>query len=301
MNQLEAMIQAVDFIETHLQETIQVADIADAVSYSLYHFCRTFNSLIHHTPYDYLIRRRLSESARELAITDKKIIDIAFEYRFNNPETFSRAFKRMFGVQPNQWKKQQRSQSGDLAELAFHRNSLLSRLTAAHIYHINKGDYLHPKLVEKDAFIVAGLMCLVDDCPADIVRLDFLLRQLLESAGYQVEARVFYGITTYPNPSGSFHLIGIEVDQIMIDHPDSLPPELVIKSISAQRYARFIHKGLYQDFPLTRDYIYQTWLPQSGQHISMPLEIVCYGSQAIIQNERSETSTAEWPIYLPIH
>jgi AraC family transcriptional regulator len=295
MSQLEAMIQAVDFIETNLQETIQVADIADAVSYSLYHFCRTFNSLVHHTPYDYLIRRRLSESARELAATDRKIIDVAFDYRFNNPETFSRAFKRMFGMQPNQWKKQQQSQ---LDVLAFNRNSLLSRLTAAHIYHINKGDYLHPKLVEKDAFVVAGLMCLVDDYPADIVRLGSLLRQLLESAGYRTESRVFYGITTYPNPFGSFHLIGIEVDPII---PDTLPSELVIKSIPAQRYARFIHKGPYQDFPLTRDYVYQTWLPQSNQQISMPLEIVCYGPQAALQIERSGSSTAEWPVYLPIH
>jgi len=35
-------------------------------------------------------RRRLSESAHDLAHTDKKIIEIACDYQFNNPETFSR-------------------------------------------------------------------------------------------------------------------------------------------------------------------------------------------------------------------
>lgn len=82
--------QAVDFIEDNLKEAIAVADVADAVSYSLYHFCRTFNQATHHTPYDYLMRRRLSLAAQELLQTDKKIIEIALDYQFNSPETFSR-------------------------------------------------------------------------------------------------------------------------------------------------------------------------------------------------------------------
>ena len=92
MSSVATMIQAVEFIEAHLREDIAVADISDRVSYSLYHFCRMFNRIVHHTPYDYLMRRRLSESARELVETDKKIIEIAFDYRFNSPETYSCAF-----------------------------------------------------------------------------------------------------------------------------------------------------------------------------------------------------------------
>jgi AraC family transcriptional regulator len=131
MSNIPAMIQAVEFIEDNLTEDIAVADVADAVSYSLYHFCRMFNSVIHHTPYDYLMRRRLSESARELVETNKKIIEIAFDYQFNSPETYSRAFKRMFSVQPYQWRKRE----------SIDRRSLMSRLTAEHIQHMNKGDH----------------------------------------------------------------------------------------------------------------------------------------------------------------
>ena len=93
MSQLTAIGKALDFIEDNLEENIGVADMADAAGYSLYHFCRVFNSIVHHTPYDYLMRRRLSESARALVETDRKIIDVAFEYQFNSPETYSRAFK----------------------------------------------------------------------------------------------------------------------------------------------------------------------------------------------------------------
>jgi AraC family transcriptional regulator len=61
---MQTMIEALDDIEQHLTAEIQVADIAAAVSYSLYHFCRIFGQVVHHNPYDYLMRRRLSEAAR---------------------------------------------------------------------------------------------------------------------------------------------------------------------------------------------------------------------------------------------
>ena len=70
MSNVETIFEAIEFIEANLKEAIAVADIADAVGYSLYHFCRVFNRAIKHSPYDYLMRRRLSESAQELIETD---------------------------------------------------------------------------------------------------------------------------------------------------------------------------------------------------------------------------------------
>ena len=106
------MLQAVAFIEDNLKGDIAVSDMAEAVSYSLYHFCRLFNRVIHHTPYDYLMRRRLSESALELLTTEASITDVAYAYGFNRPETYSRAFKRVLGMQPYQWKRQGHRDSG---------------------------------------------------------------------------------------------------------------------------------------------------------------------------------------------
>ena len=103
--QLQAIHTALQYIEDHLHDEIAVADIAAATGYSLYHFIRTFNQAVHHTPYDYLMRRRLSEAACALLDSDDRIIDIALDYQFNNHETFSRAFKRMFDTQPSQWRE----------------------------------------------------------------------------------------------------------------------------------------------------------------------------------------------------
>ena len=99
MTQVLPVYRAIQFIEKNLKADIAVADMAEAASFSLYHFCRVFSQVVQHSPYDYLMRRRLSEAARELVETDKKITDIGFDHQFNSPETFSRAFKRMFDMQ----------------------------------------------------------------------------------------------------------------------------------------------------------------------------------------------------------
>jgi AraC-type DNA-binding domain-containing proteins len=57
-------------------------------------------------PYDYVIRRRLAGTVDELLHTRRRLIDIAVDYRFQNAETFSRVFSRVFGLQPSRARKQ---------------------------------------------------------------------------------------------------------------------------------------------------------------------------------------------------
>lgn len=284
MSNIEAIFRAVEFIEAHLQGEIGVADVADAVSYSLYHFCRVFNQTVHHTPYDYLIRRRLSEAARELVETDRRIIDVAFDYQFNSSETFSRAFKRMFGVQPSQWRKRGR----------IDRRSLLSRPTQRYLEHINRGDYLRPVLEEKDTLRLAGIMTLVQDDQAVISRLWKILAQELDAVRDTAKPERFYGVVWYPDDwqnHGFLYTAAMEITP-----SDTVSPALVARTIPPSKYARFIHKGLREHLSLTRDYIHQTWLPKSEQRPSYPMEIEQY-RQAAIGCDNEDTETA---IYIPI-
>jgi AraC family transcriptional regulator len=284
MSNPEAIFRAIEFVEAHLQAEIAVADVADAISYSLYHFCRIFNKIVHHTPYDYLIRRRLSEAARELVETDKRIIDLAFDYQFNSSETFSRAFKRMFGVQPSQWRKRGK----------IDRWSLLSRPTQKYLEHINRGDYLRPVLEEKGALHLAGIMTLVQDDQYIVSRLWKILAQELDAVGDATKPERFYGIVWYPDnwqDYGSLYTAAVEIAP-----SDTVSPALVARTIPPSKYARFIHKGPREHLPLTRDYIHQTWLPKSEQRPSYPMEIEQYG-QAAIGFDNYDTETA---IYIPI-
>jgi AraC family transcriptional regulator len=265
MTNVDTMLKAVDFIEGNLKEPISVSDVADAVGYSLYHFSRTFNAVVKHSPYDYIMRRRLSESARELLTTRKKIITIALDYQFNNPETYSRAFRRMFGVLPNQLRKDKKM------------DTLISksRMTYQQILHINKGDYLVPVLVEKPALCFAGIATTIVSSHEGKRELQERFLAILDRLPDGMRTEHYYGISIYPrdlNTDGFFYMNAVEVECL-----DDLHPLLVAKPIPPLAYARFIHKGLYRDIDLSSDYIYQTWLPRSGYDLSMPIELEYFG------------------------
>ena len=51
---------------------------------------------------DYIRMRRLALAAEDLMRTDDKVIDIAYRYGYDTPESFSRAFTRFHGVTPTQ-------------------------------------------------------------------------------------------------------------------------------------------------------------------------------------------------------
>jgi AraC family transcriptional regulator len=282
MSQLDSMYAAVEFIEANLKQPIGVADMAESVAYSLYHFCRTFNATVRHTPYDYLMRRRLTESAHQLVETDRKIIDIAGDYGFNNPETYSRAFKRMFEMQPSQWRKR------GLIEV----RRLMPSLSLAYLEHINRGKTLKPVLVEKEAFQIAGLMTLMEGDRAVVEKLWGIL--VLELGRMEIEPEKYTGITWYPDDwqeSGYFYLAGVEVTS-----PDISNSALVVKWIPASKYACFIHKGSSQSLPFTLDYIYHTWLPKSGEKLAYPFEIEEHG----VDFRDWEHERVERGVYIPI-
>jgi AraC-like DNA-binding protein len=99
-------------VEAGLREELDVAAMAEAACYSLFHFVRVFTELTGHGPYDYLMRRRVAEAAKEVAAGGRSILDIALEYRFESPEGFSRAFKRCFGLSPSEARREGRYPEG---------------------------------------------------------------------------------------------------------------------------------------------------------------------------------------------
>ena len=80
----DIILKSVQYIEENLKEEISVLDMANSVYYSLYHFIRLFQSVSGFSPKTYLQQRRLSEAIKELKNTDKKIIEIAYDYQFNS-------------------------------------------------------------------------------------------------------------------------------------------------------------------------------------------------------------------------
>jgi AraC family transcriptional regulator len=274
----DSICEALEFIERNLKAEISIANIAAAVCYSLYHFCRTFNRIVHHTPYDYLIRRRLTESIKELTQTDRKIVDIALAYRFNNHETYSRAFKRMFWIQPSECR----------AARGIDRRFHLAPVTKAHLHQMHRGNGLRPTLVNREPLHLAGLVSRVKD-EKSIPQLWRLLQSEIKES--QKSGKT-YGVTSYPEDweaNGRFYMAAIEVEAPIISSP-----ALVMKTLPSAVHALFIHQGRREELHLTRDYIYQTWLPKSGYRLPGLLELEGY-HEGVGTNQPQEIE-----LYIPL-
>lgn len=98
---LKPILRAVDLVEEHIHEPIRVGDMADAAGYSVFHFCRCFNSLTRHSPYDYQMKRKLTAALAELQTGGESITSVAMDHGFDTLEGFSRAFRKMFGILPS--------------------------------------------------------------------------------------------------------------------------------------------------------------------------------------------------------
>ncbi len=263
MSTLESMFRAVQIIEQCLREPITVQEIAEAIGYSLFHFSRTFSRVVGHSPYDYLIRRRLSVSVDDVCLSQKRIIDIAFDFQFGSPETYSRAFRRMFGVLPNEVRKGQ----------AVGRERIERPATLAYIRHINRGDYLKPVYVDRGAVHLVGIAARAQGQPDLVGELWEPLNRVLGSVTEGSRPRQLTAVAyRVPGPlEERFYFLGVEVESL-----EAMPLEMVGKVVPPSKYARFIHKGRARDIWMTLDYIYQTWLPKSGNVVAAPIEVFVY-------------------------
>ncbi|MEL3961029.1 AraC family transcriptional regulator [Lysinibacillus endophyticus] len=90
-----------DYIESHLTEDISGEEISKIVGLSDYHFRRMFSYLAGMPLNEYIKNRRLS-SANEELINGAKVTDVAYKYRYQSVEGFSRAFRDWSGYLPSE-------------------------------------------------------------------------------------------------------------------------------------------------------------------------------------------------------
>ncbi|MDE5782537.1 MAG: AraC family transcriptional regulator [Lachnospiraceae bacterium] len=102
---IQLIQQAICYMEEHICENINYADVAKSVHMSSYNFHRTFSFIVGMTANEYIRKRRLTLAAQELQTTDISVIDAAYKYGYESPESFSKAFSRFHGSTPKQAKR----------------------------------------------------------------------------------------------------------------------------------------------------------------------------------------------------
>lgn len=105
MEWIKGLQRAIDYMEEHLEDEADYAEIARQAYSSSFHFQRIFHIVCGCTVGEYIRNRRLSSAGEDLLSGEDKVIDIAMKYGYNSPESFSRAFTKFHGITPAQVKK----------------------------------------------------------------------------------------------------------------------------------------------------------------------------------------------------
>ena len=92
-------------IEKGIKNNITAFTLSKRYNLSEIHLRRLFSFAFNRPISGYIRSRTLSESLNDLLHTDKNIIDIALEYGFGFENSYSRSFKREFGISPDNFRK----------------------------------------------------------------------------------------------------------------------------------------------------------------------------------------------------
>ncbi|MFB7782494.1 GyrI-like domain-containing protein [Streptomyces vinaceus] len=139
---LERLNQAMEHIERHLDQEIEVDELARIAATSEYHLRRMFSALAGMPLSQYVRRRRLTLAGAEVLAGRDTLLDIAVRYGYGSGEAFARAFRAMHGIGPGEARRTGARLSSQ-SRMAF-------RLT------IEGSSSMHYRIVEKPAFVVAG-------------------------------------------------------------------------------------------------------------------------------------------------
>ena len=271
MDWITGIQRALDYTEEHLTDEVDFDAAAAAACSSSFHFQRMFTMLCGFTLGDYVRMRRLALAAEELTRTHEKVIDVAYKYGYDTPESFSRAFTRFHGVTPTGARR-----GGNVKSF--------SRLSVKLI--LSGGNTMDYRIEKKDAFKLICRKIQVNKPQGDTATEDISAFWNKCSADGTMDAVCKYGnfdslhgllgvcFSGEMEENGFPYAIGAEYNGAPLGGE-----ELDVVDIPAHTYAVFTSKGPMPDaFKDTYRKICTEFFPQSGYEYGNGVELEVYPS-----------------------
>ena len=101
----ERILRVLTHIQEHLDETLDLEELAMVACFSSFHFHRVFAAMTGETIADHVRRLRLERAALELRSGAKQVIQVAMDAGYEAHAAFTRAFKTAYGVSPAEFRR----------------------------------------------------------------------------------------------------------------------------------------------------------------------------------------------------
>jgi AraC family transcriptional regulator len=246
--------RVLDYIDKHLDEKLSVELLSNVASFSKCHFHRQFSEYCGISLSRYIQLVRLKRASYRLAFNpNAPIIDIGLDSGFENPESFSRAFKAAFGQTPSAFRKKP-----DWASWSERcRISLPPR---------ERTCVMDVKIVDVEPLLVAALEhrgspALLNDSVQRFIswRKSAGLSPIMECETYGVPHN---DPNATPPEDFRFDICG------SVKEPAPANPEgIVTKTIPGGRCAMMVHVGSRDRISESVYALYRRWLPASGEEL----------------------------------
>jgi AraC family transcriptional regulator len=244
--------QVFDFIDRHLDEALSVEQLSQVAHFSKFHFHRQFSQYCGISVSRYISLMRLKRASLRLAFNPmERIIDIALDAGFENPESFTRAFKLVFGQAPSDFR---------------HKPAWAEWGAKCQLDRRERMKNMDVRITSVETELVAALEH--RDSPALV---NDSARRFIEwrrSSGLSpVDSSRTYGIV-YDNPDTiapedfRFDICGSVTEPVRAN-----PQGVVTKQIPGGRCAVVRHVGSHERLGESVYYLYRQWLPESGEEL----------------------------------
>jgi AraC-like DNA-binding protein/ligand-binding sensor protein len=105
-----AVVSAKQFVQTHVEEPIALAQVARHVNVSRFYFCKLFKKATGMTLTEYVSRVRVEKAKTLLVDSSLRISEVVYAAGFGSIPQFNSVFKRMVGMAPTAYRETLRSQ-----------------------------------------------------------------------------------------------------------------------------------------------------------------------------------------------
>ena len=94
------------FIDENLDSELSLETVANVGFYSPFHFHRIFKAITNETLNSYITRKRIEKTASILLHQKNvSITELSLQYGFNSNSSFTRTFKKFYGISPSDFRK----------------------------------------------------------------------------------------------------------------------------------------------------------------------------------------------------